>query len=71
MSKQPVKILKIDAEILRYCGFKARADYQAMEIVVRSPMFGWEATKLQESVDSAIRVPAEFLRDHSEFRGEK
>ena len=59
--------LKNDAKTLRYCGFKARADHQLMEIVVRTPMFGWEATQLQSKIKSAIRVPAEFLKDHSEF----
>lgn len=68
-AKHRIKVLKIDAEILRYCGFKARADYQAMEIVVRTPMFGWEVTKLQEQVDSCIRVPAEFIKDHSAYAG--
>jgi len=69
MMTREMKILKADAQILRYCGFAARADYQMMEIVVRTPMFGWEAAKLADQTGSAIRVPAEFTKDHSEFAG--
>ena len=70
--KQRIKILKTDAKILRYCGFSARADYQMTEIVVCTPMFGWEVSKLQmQMTDSAIRVPAEFIKDHSEYKGTK
>ena len=58
------KLLKIEAKILRYCGFNARADYQRMQIVVKHAMFGWEATKLQEQVESAIIVPYEYIKDH-------
>jgi hypothetical protein len=62
-----IGILKADAKILRYCGYNARADFQAMQIVVKNIMFGWEHTKLQSNVESCVVVPAEYIKDSEAF----
>lgn len=60
--KPNVKLLKAEAQILRYCGFNARADYQLMHIVVRAEMTPSEWTKLQDLNESCIMVPPKFLK---------
>lgn len=54
-----IAAVKADAQILRYCGFKARADYQMMQVVIRTPMTLSEQRLLQETVSphTAIHVP--------------
>lgn len=34
MTSHEIKLLKTEAEIMRYCGFKCRADYQRKVLIV-------------------------------------
>jgi hypothetical protein len=58
-TQQRIAAVKADAQILRYCGFKARADYQTMQVVIRTPMTLSEQRQLQETVSphTSIHVP--------------
>ena len=60
-TKQRIANLRTDAQVLRYCGFNARADYQMMQIVVRTRMTESEWTKLQEMTPSCIMLAAGCL----------
>ena len=60
-TKQRIDNLRTDAQILRYCGFNARADYQMMQIVVRTSRPESEWTKLQEMTPSCIMLADGFL----------
>ena len=60
-TKQRIANLRTDAQVLRYCGFNARADYQMMQIVIRTSMTESEWTKLQEMTPSCIMVADGFL----------
>jgi len=61
-TKQRIKNLKIDAEVLRYCGFNARADYQLMQINVRTTMTASQWHTLQENTKSCVMVVDGFLK---------
>jgi hypothetical protein len=49
--------IKREAKILRYCGYAARADFQLMQIVIKTPLHANEWEALQKMHKSCIIVP--------------